>query len=105
MAVVVVGGVVKDAIVVAAINHRHSWGRRHRHRWLNPTAATVNNDHYCRRQQSSLPLPHSWQRRPPEASGHYLSMAVIVDGGGSGMEGWWHNGIGDDGIFGQLWWQ
>jgi hypothetical protein len=44
MAVVVVGGVGKDAIVAAAINRRHSRRCRHGHRRLNPTAAAIDND-------------------------------------------------------------
>jgi hypothetical protein len=45
--VVIAGG--KDAIVAAAINHRHS--QRHRHLrwyWLNPNTAAINNDRYHR---------------------------------------------------------
>ncbi len=64
MAVVVVGGVGKDAIVAAAINRRCSRCHRHRRRRLNPTAAAIDNDHYHRRRRSPLPLPHSRRRRP-----------------------------------------
>ncbi len=82
--VVVVGGVGKDAIVPAAINPRHSRQRRHRRHRLNPTAAAIDNNRYCRHQRLPLPLPHSRQRQPPEASGHCLSsmaaMVVIVNG-------------------------
>jgi hypothetical protein len=83
MAVIVMGGVGKDAIVTAAINRRHSWQCCHRRRWLNPTAATVDDDRYRCRQQSPLPLPHSQQQQPPEASGCCSSLTaakvVIVD--------------------------
>jgi hypothetical protein len=48
MAVIVVGGVGKDAIVAAAINRRHSRQRRHWRHWLNPTAAAADNDRYRR---------------------------------------------------------
>jgi hypothetical protein len=47
MAVIVVGGVGKDTIVAATINHRHSPQCRRGHRWLNPTATAINNDRYC----------------------------------------------------------
>jgi hypothetical protein len=56
MAVIVVGGVGKDAIVATAINFCHSQRRRHWCRWLNPTAAAVNNNRYCRRQRLPSPL-------------------------------------------------
>jgi hypothetical protein len=87
MAVVVVGGVGKDALVAAAINCPRSQQRHHWRRQLNPTAATIDNNRYrCRRQSPSL-LPHSRQQQPPEASDCCLSsmaaMAVIVDRSGS----------------------
>jgi hypothetical protein len=92
MVVVVVGGVGKYAIVAATINPRHSRRRRHRRRWLNPIAAVVNNECYCRRRQLPLLLPHSRQRRPPEASGCYslltAAMTVIVDGSGGRWQPW-----------------
>jgi hypothetical protein len=49
MAVVVVGGIGKDAIIAAAINRRHRRQCRHQRRWLNPTTAAVDNDCYRRR--------------------------------------------------------
>jgi hypothetical protein len=47
MAVIVMGGIIKDAIVASAINHCHSQRCHHWRRWLNPTAAAINNDRYC----------------------------------------------------------
>ncbi len=86
-AVVVVGGGGKDAILAAAINHHHHQQCRHWHRWLNPTAAAVDNDRYRCRRQLPLPMPHSQWQGPPEASGHCLlstaAMGVIVDRSGS----------------------
>jgi hypothetical protein len=86
MAVVVVGGVGKDAIVATAINRRHSQRRRHRHRRLNPTAAAIDNDRYRRCRRSPSPLQHSRRRQLPEASGLFSSptaaMVVIVDRSG-----------------------
>jgi hypothetical protein len=83
MAVVVVGGVGKDAIVAAAINHCHSRQCQQRHHWLNPTATAVDNALIFRRRRPPLLLPHSQRQQPPEASGRCSSstaaMAVIVD--------------------------
>ena len=46
MAVVVVGRVCKDVIITAAINCCHSQQCHHWRRWLNPTAAAVDNDRW-----------------------------------------------------------
>jgi hypothetical protein len=59
MAVIVVGGVGKDAIIAAAINRRHSQQRHHWSRRLNPTTATIDNERYCHRKLLPLLLPHS----------------------------------------------
>jgi hypothetical protein len=89
MVVIVMGGIGKDAIIDATINHHHSQWCHHWHCQLNPIAAAINNDCYCCRQQLLLPLPHSQQQWLPEASGCCLSltvaMAVIVNGSGR----WW----------------
>ncbi len=121
----------EDTVIAAAINcHRH---RQQCHHWchqLNPTTTSINNDCYCCCWQPPLPLPHSQWWQLPEASGWCLSltaaMAVIInesggqwrpqqclssltvvfiDKGGGGMEGWWHNGIDGNGVFGQWWWR
>jgi hypothetical protein len=43
MAVIAMGGSGKYAIIAAAIYHCHSQGQCCWHRWLNPTATTINN--------------------------------------------------------------
>jgi hypothetical protein len=87
MAVIVVGGIGKKAIVASTINHCHSQQRRHWHCRLNPTAPPIDNNRYRRHQRSPSLLPHSQQQQLPEASGRCLlltaAMAVIVDGSGS----------------------
>jgi hypothetical protein len=47
MALVVVQGAGKDAIVANAINRRNSQQHCHWSRQLNPNAAAVNNNRYC----------------------------------------------------------
>ncbi len=79
VAIVIVGGNGKDIIIAATINRCH-W-----HRWLNPTAAAFEDNHYCHRQQ-----PPS-TKMSPEDSRCCLSlttaMAVIVDQAVHGSRG------------------
>jgi hypothetical protein len=62
MAVVIVEGGGKGAIVTAAINCCHNQQHRHWSRRLNPTIAAIYNNQYCRRQQPPSPVPYSQQQ-------------------------------------------
>jgi hypothetical protein len=50
MAVIIMGGSGKDAIIAATINHHHHKQCRHWCHWLNPIIAAINDDRYYHHQ-------------------------------------------------------